>query len=87
MSNKSHFLQKIVDLLSENNPIQKERLGDEIIQVFAAAKNKECYTEALKTESIETLRYFIKAFLLHDNTLTRERLAITAQFESAFIED
>lgn len=87
MSNKSHFLQKTIDLLSENNPIQKELLGDEIILVFSAAKNKECYTKALKTESIETLRYCIKDFLLHDTALTRERLAITAQSECAFIED
>lgn len=87
MSNKYKFLQKIIDLLSEKNPIQKELIADEIIDIFVKAKNKESYNEALKTESIETLRYFIKDFLLHDNTLTRERLAITAQSECAFIED
>lgn len=87
MSNKSNFIQKIIDLLSENNPIQKELLGDEIINVFSKAKNKECYTEILKTESIEKLRYFIKDFLLHDNTLTRERLTIAAQSECVFITD
>ncbi len=87
MSNKFHFIRKIIDLLSENNPIQKELLGDEIILIFSAAKNKEGYTKASKTESIETLRYLIKDFLLHDTALTRERLAVTAQSESAFIED
>ncbi|CAM3975105.1 hypothetical protein FLSI110296_06560 [Flavobacterium sinopsychrotolerans] len=87
MSNKSNFIKKIIELLSEKNASQKEIIAEEIINIFAKAKNKECYTEALKTESIEKLSYFIKDFLLHDNALTRESLATSTQSECTFIED
>ncbi|MFV5700213.1 hypothetical protein ACM55H_17785 [Flavobacterium sp. ZT3R17] len=87
MSNKSNFIKKIIELLSEKNSIEKEIIADEIIYVFSKAKNKECYTEELKTESIAKLRYCIKDFLLHDNVLTRESLTILVHSECVFIED
>lgn len=87
MSNKYNFIKKITELLSEKNPIQKEIIANEILYVFSQAKNKECYTEESKTESIEKLRYYIKDFLLHDNDLTRERLVISVHSECVFIED